>query len=108
MWFALDGETVYMTTRGQSWKVKRIRKNPEVRIGWSDSSGGKHGKLYTAVASLIEGGCEFDEAKRLLNKKYGLKKKVIDFGLKFASDKTEVIVKVELRSENPEAVADSL
>ena len=95
MWFCLDGETVYMTTRGQSWKVKRIRRNPQVTIGWSDGSGVKHGKLVEAEASILTSGEEFDRAKKLLNKKYGLKKKVIDFGLRFAKDKTEAIVKVE-------------
>ena len=100
MWFYLDGETVYMTTRGQSWKVKRMLRNPRVTIGWSDGSGVKHGKLVEAEAAILTSGEEFDRAKQLLNKKYGLKKKVIDFGLRFAKDKTEAIVKVERKKSD--------
>ena len=39
------------------------------------------------------------EAKAGLNKKYGLKKKLIDFGLRFAKDQTEAILKIELSGE---------
>lgn len=96
MWFAMEGESVYMTTRGQSWKVKRIGNNSEVTIGWCNGSGTKHGKLFLAWATVIREGEEFEAARRAINKKYGLKKKVIDFGLKFAKDKSEAILKVEL------------
>lgn len=99
MWFYLKGEAVYMTTRGQSWKVKRIRRDHNVTIGWCDSSGRKHGKLIDATAEILTEGEEFDNAIKLLNKKYGLKKRVIDFGLKFAKDKTEAIIKVEKPAE---------
>lgn len=99
MWFALEDEAVYMTTRGQSWKVKRIRNNPDVTIGWCNGTGLKHGKLVEAKAQILGSGEEFEKAKKLLNKKYGLKKKLIDFGLRFAKDKTEAIVKVELVPE---------
>lgn len=100
MWFAMDGETLCMTTRGNSWKVKRIKNNPEVTIAWCDSSGKKHGKLYAAKASLQEDPEQREQALKRLNKKYGLKKKLIDFGLKFAKDKTEAIVEVELLESN--------
>jgi uncharacterized protein len=95
MWFALDGEKVYMTTRGQSWKVKRLKRNPNVKIGWSNGSGTIHGKLFSAKATVVEDQEEFQAAKKMLNEKYGLKKKLIDFGLRFAKDKTEAILRVE-------------
>jgi uncharacterized protein len=98
MWFVLEGEVAYMTTRGQSWKAKRIRRNPEVTIGWCDSSGRKHGELFKAEAILLEDGVEFEDAKRKLDKKYGLKKKLIDFGLKFAKDQSEAILRVAFTS----------
>ncbi|MCA9778519.1 MAG: PPOX class F420-dependent oxidoreductase [Candidatus Eremiobacteraeota bacterium] len=99
MWFCLDGEKVYMTTRGQSWKVKRLRRNPKVKIGWSNSSGRQHGKLFSAIATIVEDPEERETAIRQLNKKYGLKKKLIDFGLRFAKDQTEAILRVEYDDE---------
>lgn len=94
MWFALDGEAVYLTTRGASWKVKRISANPEVEITWSNGNGTHYGKPRTARATILREGEEFEKARRLLNKKYGLQKRVIDFGLRFARDKTEAILRV--------------
>jgi PPOX class probable F420-dependent enzyme len=99
MWFALDGEKVYMTTRGQSWKVKRLKNDSKVKIGWSNGSGSKHGKLCSATGTVVEDSEEILEAKKRLNQKYGLKKKLIDFGLKFAKDKTEAILRVEYPPE---------
>lgn len=96
MWFVLDDESALMTTRGHSWKVRRIRNNPRVRITWSNSSGQMHGEPHEGVAELVEGATERGRAIAALNKKYGLKKKLIDFGLKFAKDKTEAILKVTL------------
>lgn len=100
LWFVVEGEAVYMTTRGKSWKVKRLRRNPQVTITWCNSAGTKYGKLYPAQASLVEDEEEFQRAVRGLNKKYGLKKKLIDFGLRFAKDKTEAIIKVEFDEES--------
>lgn len=99
MWFCVDDEKVYMTTRGESWKVKRIRRNPSVKIGWSNSSGRQHGKLFSAVATIVDDIEEREAAIRQLNKKYGLKKKLIDFGLRFAKDKSEAILRVEYSDE---------
>ena len=96
LWFVLEGEAAYMTTRGKSWKVKRLSRNPRVTITWCNSGGNKHGKPQPAKATLVEDRDEFERAVKSLNKKYGLKKKLIDFGLRFAKDKTEAIIKVEL------------
>lgn len=94
MWFALEGETVYLTTRGRSWKVKRIAANSNVEITWSNGNGSYRGKPLSAQAAILREGEEFEKARRLLNKKYGLQKKLIDFGLRFAKDKTEAILRV--------------
>lgn len=94
MWFVLQEEWVYMTTRGQSWKVKRLRRNPTVEISWSNSSGSKHGKPIKARAVVVQDELEAAQAVRQLNQKYGLRKKLIDFGLRFAKDQSEAIVKV--------------
>ena len=96
MWFVIKDEAVYMTTRGHSWKVKRLRVNPAVTIGPCTSSGRPTGKLLPAVGSVVEDEQRVEASVKALNKKYGMKKKLIDFGLRFAKDKTEAILKVEL------------
>lgn len=96
MWFVLIGEKVYMTTRGNSGKVKRIRNNPEVKLAHSNSNGRLLGPLLDGRARLVEEEQLFGQAVDALNRKYGLKKKLIDFALRYAKDKTEAILEVTL------------
>lgn len=103
MWFVLKDETVYMTTRGQSWKVKRIKRDPRVKIAWSNGAGTRHGRRVDAVAEIITDGEEFDRAVSLLDKRYGMQKKLVDFGLRFARDKTEAILKVTISEQVEES-----
>ncbi len=95
MWFVLQGETVLMTTRGQSGKMKRLRRNPGVKIGPCSPRGRPTGKQVPAQARELTEPDEVQSSVAALNKKYGLTKRVIDFGLRFAKDKTEAIIAVE-------------
>lgn len=98
MWFVLEDEAVYMTTRGGSWKIKRLKRDPAVTIGPCSSSGRPRGEMLPAQGSVLEEPDDIERWAKALNKKYGLKKKLIDFGLRFAADKTEAIIKVELKA----------
>ena len=100
MWFFIKNEKMYMTTRGQSWKVKRIRRTSEVKIASCNSSGGQCGRPFSAQATLVEETTERDAAKAGLNHKYGLKKKIIDLVFRLAAkDKTEAILKISLNQD---------
>lgn len=96
MWFVLQDDALSMTTRGESWKVKRLRRTSKVTIGPCTSSGRPTGKQVEAQGTVVEDAAAVTEAVAALNKKYGFKKKLIDFGLRFAKDKTEAIIRVEL------------
>lgn len=95
MWFVEKDEVVYITTRGQSWKVKRLHRDPRAEISWCNGSGNIHGKPVAAMVSVLTEGEEFEAARKLLSKKYGMQKKVVDLVLRFAKDKTEAILRVE-------------
>ena len=77
VWFVEDGGTLYVRTADNSWKVKRIRNNPRVRVMPCDMRGGPKGEW-------VEGQARFataDEDKRvgqLLTKKYGLQKTLLE------------------------------
>ena len=77
VWFVEDGGTLYVRTADNSWKVKRIRNNPRVRVMPCDVRGGPQGEW-------VEGQARFataDEDKRvgqLLTKKYGLQKTLFE------------------------------
>ena len=75
VWFADDGNELYIYSLAEAGKVKRIRNNPRVRVMPCDFRGGSKGEWVEATARIID-GAEADKAQRLLDKKYGLMKRI--------------------------------
>ncbi len=74
VWFVLtDTGAFYIYTEAESWKVKRIRRNPRVRIAPCDMRGNVKGAWESGTAQFVTGG-EEQVASRLLDRKYFLKK----------------------------------
>ncbi|MGZ4788854.1 MAG: PPOX class F420-dependent oxidoreductase [Terriglobales bacterium] len=73
VWFVLHNGAFYVYTEADSWKVKRIRNNPRVRIAPCDMRGNVKGDFIEGQASFVEGE-ERMRADMLLDKKYFLKK----------------------------------
>ncbi len=72
VWFVLHNDALYLYTEADSWKVKRIRNNPRVRVAVCNVRGDVKGPWLDATASIIE-GAERLAADRLLDRKYFLK-----------------------------------
>lgn len=72
VWFVLDNGVLYVYTEADSWKVKRIRNNPRVRVALCTMRGRVTGPWFDGTASIIEGD-ERRAADRLLDRKYFLK-----------------------------------
>jgi PPOX class probable F420-dependent enzyme len=72
VWFVLHDAALYVYTEAASWKVKRIRNNPRVRVAACSMRGVVKGPWIDATASIIEGD-ERRAADRLLNRKYFVK-----------------------------------
>ena len=77
VWFVLHENAFYVYTEADSWKVKRIRNNPRVRVAVCNIRGDIKGPWLDATASLVEGD-ERPVADKLLDRKYVLKK-VLNF-----------------------------
>jgi len=77
VWFAQDGDTLYVMTTATAGKVKRLRNNPRVQVGPSDRAGKPLGPVVVAQGRVLEGE-EAKKADALLSKKYGLMKKMFD------------------------------
>jgi len=75
VWFADDGNELYIYSLADAGKVKRIRNNPRVRVMPCDFRGGSRGDWVDATARIID-GAEADKAQRLLDEKYGLMKRI--------------------------------
>ena len=73
VWFVLHENAFYVYTEADSWKVRRIRNNPRVRVAVCNVRGAIKGPWLDATASLVEGDQRL-AADRLLDRKYFLKK----------------------------------
>jgi uncharacterized protein len=80
VWCApLDGKLVIFTLR-DSYKVKRIRRNPKVQVAQCDIRGGLRGHWLDGVCRAIEGDPAYDvRAYAALTRKYGWKMRIGDF-----------------------------
>jgi PPOX class probable F420-dependent enzyme len=72
VWFVLHEGAVYAYTEADSWKVKRIRNNPRVRVALCNVRGDVKGPWVEGIASLVDGE-ERQAANALLDRKYVLK-----------------------------------
>ncbi|MDQ6905602.1 MAG: PPOX class F420-dependent oxidoreductase [Chloroflexota bacterium] len=77
LWFVLDGDQLLIWTGPRSGKVKRLRNNPKVTVAPSTRRGKPTGPAFDATARFLP-EVEFPRATRLMNKKYGFAKRLID------------------------------
>jgi uncharacterized protein len=71
IWFAeSDGKLVFMT-RNDSWKYKRIRNNPHVKVAPCTMRGKVTGPDFDGTACVLPPN-EWDRAKRAIRSKYWL------------------------------------
>lgn len=77
VWFAQEGERLYVMTNPDAGKVKRIRNNAQVEVAPCDARGAVLGASAEAMARLLPES-EAARADALLNKKYGLQKWLFD------------------------------
>ncbi len=72
-----DGRRLLVWSGAETWKVKRIRRDPRVRIAPSDARGNVRGQTVEGTARLL--GSEVGElVQPLLRAKYGLLKRGLD------------------------------
>jgi PPOX class probable F420-dependent enzyme len=95
VWFAEDDGVIYFYTEADSFKVKRIRHNPRVRIAPCDMRGNVKGEWVDATARILD-GAESRRAHELLDRKYGWQKGVGNLLAKFRGHKrAEIAIQVD-------------
>jgi PPOX class probable F420-dependent enzyme len=75
VWFAEDAGRFYIYSLADAGKVKRIRNNPRVRMMPCDIRGGPKGEWVEGRARILD-SVEAERGHSLLNKKYGLMKRI--------------------------------
>jgi uncharacterized protein len=76
VWFVQEGDTIFVRTGADSGKVKRIRNNAQVQIASCKVDGTPLGEWIPAVAREVKDEDTDRKVDRLLDKKYGLMKKI--------------------------------
>jgi PPOX class probable F420-dependent enzyme len=71
VWFAIEGERLLIRTESQSWKVKRIRRNPAVTIAACSPTGALQGAPVPAHAEILP-DAEAARIYRLITRRYRL------------------------------------
>lgn len=78
VWFVQQGNTLYVRTGRDSWKVKRLRRNSRARIVPSDAVGNPRGQWIAARAAFVEDGERTQQIRALFDAKYGAQTAMFD------------------------------
>ncbi len=74
VWFAMEDGVLFTRTMANSWKVKRLNRDPRIKVTPSDARGEPLGTWVDGQAYEIGDKAMADHVNKLLNKKYGLLK----------------------------------
>ncbi|MEI5008029.1 PPOX class F420-dependent oxidoreductase [Streptomyces sp. PmtA] len=71
VWFAVDGGELYVWTRSDSWKIKRLRRDDRVTVTACDVRGRveEGAEAADGTARLLD-GAELGRVRKLLSRKY--------------------------------------
>jgi PPOX class probable F420-dependent enzyme len=98
VWFTIENGVFYFHSSYKTWKLKRIRKNPAVRIAPSKFRGEILGEWFNGKAKFVPE----PEASRILpliNRKYGLWGKII-ISIEKRTSGRRVVVAIEPDDSN--------
>ena len=76
VWFVQDGDKLFVRTIADSGKVKRISNNSNVNIAACKSDGALLCEWVPAIAQIANDSDTQQQVDHLLDKKYGLMKKM--------------------------------
>lgn len=97
VWVARDGANLVIFTNGDSYKVKRLRRNPTIRIAKCGARGALKGPWHDGTARIVGDESEKKSAIRALHDKYGWQMKLADWGARLSgSIKKWTVIAVRL------------
>lgn len=87
VWAARDGDNVVIFTEGDSYKVKRLRRDAKIRIAECGVRGGLKGPWHDGIGRIVEDEAEKQSALRALRRKYGWQMALVDWGARLKGSK---------------------
>ena len=95
VWVTQEAGKLYVITEGNSWKVKRIRNKPHVRLAKSDARGNVQGDWLTATARVLTDPASVNQQGKRLAAKYGLIYHLFTLFLKLRQrQRTSVVIEI--------------
>jgi uncharacterized protein len=94
VWFGEEADKLYVMTRSDSGKYKRLRNNPQVRIAPCAVRGKITGPDFAATARVLPPE-DWPEARKTLQRKYWLAR------IPFFWSKKNVYIQIDGFSSNP-------
>jgi PPOX class probable F420-dependent enzyme len=79
VWVAPLEGTLVVFSAGDAFKVKRLRRDPRVRVAACDVRGRVHGEWREGTGRVIEDAAQVTRAHAALRKKYGWQMAIGDF-----------------------------
>lgn len=92
VWFVENGGLLYVETAARSGKIKRLRRNPHVRVVPCTASGSPRGVWVEGEAQLVSDTAEAEQINRLLNRKYGLIKAIFEWMARLRGSQEDAII----------------
>lgn len=71
VWLVREGDRLYVTTQSDSWKVKRLRNNPDVVLAPCDARGKILGPSVPGTAALLDDE-RSQHVRRQIQHRYGM------------------------------------
>jgi PPOX class probable F420-dependent enzyme len=97
VWFAQQGDTIYLFSNGKAGKVKRLRNSTRARVAACDVRGKVWGNWSDAEARLLAASEDHRAAHRALLDKYGWQMAMLDFFANlFGRARQRVFIEVRL------------
>lgn len=87
VWVARSGDELFIFTNGDSYKVKRLRRNPEIRIAKCGVRGALKGPWHEGTGRLIDDEAAKEAGLKALRAKYGWQMMLADWGARLGRTK---------------------
>lgn len=94
VWFVVKDDLIYVVTRDQTGKIKRLRNNTKVKLALCTIKGNITGKWVSGTATILDNE-KTAEAVKWRDKKYGFMAKIAKFLSKSKGELLAFSIKVD-------------
>jgi len=94
VWFVIENDLIYVITREETGKVKRLKNNSRVKLSPCTFKGKPTGEWFAGNTSKVSGE-EAEKAIKLRKKKYGFMANIAQFASRGKGDLVVFSIKLE-------------